>query len=184
MDFYKPESCTARTSGRTIDVMPSEGDLSIAKQIVDLAKDLATVVHGEVKAVAEKDEKAPEARGGPLQIVGRLYIALTTIMALAATASAYFDTRVGDNKPITCTTSVLRIGVVVAVGLGLGGGVLLLARLVGKHPMYLSSPTEFSSAVHQEMISAREPEGKDGKEKPKGTEESKGDGGSGKVAET
>jgi hypothetical protein len=156
------ETCLSAEPKATIAVImadPTEPVISVAKQAAELVK--------EVKSLAEGgDEKAPGARGGPLQIVGRLYIALTTIVALSASVSGYLDTKDSATRfnysvysDITESTVELRGAVEFAVKLGLIASVILILRLAWKHPMYLSSPTEFSSEVHRDMIAKSEPEG-------------------------
>jgi hypothetical protein len=125
----------------------SDDSLSIAKQVVDLAKELAGALAPES---AKSAETSRASRGGPLLVVGRLYVGLTTIAALAATAAAYID-KSSDRAP-SYTVAALRILVLGAVALGLFGGGYLLYYLAKKHPSYLFSPTEFANEVHAQMM--------------------------------
>ncbi len=131
-------------------------------------KELSEAVKAVVETVrsvldADKDEEGSKAgtRGGPLQVVGRLFVALATIAAIAASASAYFDIHQTATAPISCPTLVLRVLVVVVVAIGAFGGVALVWFLASRNPSLLSSPTEFATSVHQGLMERGEPEGRD-----------------------
>ncbi|MDI1476762.1 hypothetical protein [Polyangium sp. y55x31] len=133
----------------------SEDSLGVAKQVVELAKDLAGALVPESSKQADSTGRA--TRGGPLLLIGRLYIGLTTIAALAATAAAYIDRH--SSEPPSWGVTALRCLVLGAVAVGLLGGAGLVVFLARRHPSYLYSPTEFASEVHAQLMVQGEPQG-------------------------
>lgn len=125
----------------------SDDSLGIAKQVVELAKELAGALTPESEKAQETGSRA--SRGGPLLVVGRLYVALTTIAALAATAAAFIDKNGGTPSN---SVSALRYLVGAAVLGGLLGGGYLVYHLAKRHPSFLFSPTEFANEVHAQMM--------------------------------
>ena len=95
-----------------------------------------------------REAKPAETRGGPLVMVGRLYVSLTLILAAVTSASAFLDI---SHTP-TPTVDCLRKTVLLSVGAGLVLGVALIVVLFLKHPMYLFSPTELSEATQQHLV--------------------------------
>jgi len=135
--------------------MSDESSLDIAKQVVELAKELASGIAPEGEKAAESSNRT--TRGGPLQVVGRLYLGLTTIAALAATAAAFIDGR--SSNSVGWETTGLRILVALAVFGGLAGGAWLVYFLAKRHPSLLLSPTEFTAEVHAQIMGHGEPQG-------------------------
>lgn len=91
-------------------------------------------------------------RPGPLVVVGRFYVSLTVVLALAATAAGYIDR--GTAQPIAPQTSVvaIRYALLGAVGIGLAGAVTLVVALLISHKGLLFSPSELAQTVQQTMF--------------------------------
>jgi len=121
-----------------------------AKSATRLASDVISMAAEVLHLKPESGEKT-ETRSGPLVVIGRFYISLTLILAVATSASAYFDAR------STPTWSVEKMRCLVAgcVLVGLSLGVLLICLLFKKHPMYLFSPTELSTQTQQSLMAPR-----------------------------
>jgi hypothetical protein len=53
-----------------------------------------------LQLTTEQSEKSGATRGGPLLVVGRLYVSLTVILAAVTSASAYFDTKAAPSLSV------------------------------------------------------------------------------------
>lgn len=130
-------------------------ETELAKEVLELVKAASETV----KTLTSKEDKGQHegqaARGGPLQIVGRLLIALATILALASSASAYFD----HAGTVTWTTHALRALLFLVAFFSAAGGIWLVVFLASRHPSLLSSPTEYAASVHTELMGKGEQEG-------------------------
>lgn len=128
----------------------------LVKACTDVVRSVAHEKEAEVGEATAKDGRVAAARGGPLQAIGRLYIALTTVLALAASAAAYFDTHLQAGASISKSTTALRIALLCICCLGVLGGGVLVALLLRRGPSWLFSPTEYSSAVHSDLVTRGE----------------------------
>jgi hypothetical protein len=141
-------------SGRTgvvADPLPAEAVLEQAARLLKVATDI----------LSNLKPQGDEQRGktaGPLQIAGRLYLSLTAILALSATGWSYLFK---GTEGATCSTVVatLRWLLVAAIFLGITGILWLVAHLTRKHVSLLSGPGEYSSTVHEALMSKGDPLG-------------------------
>lgn len=132
-------------------------DPNALKPIAEVVKAVAEAIKAVGSPTAPNPEKSAPVRGGPLQVVGRLYVALAAIVALAASAAGYIDMRAFDaSKTISPTTHALRCVVIVVVVGGLGAGLWLVWFLANRHPSLLFSPTEYSGSVHASLMDRAE----------------------------
>lgn len=134
-----------------VDPSPATAVLEQAARLLKAATDI----------LASVKPQAEEQRGkstGPLQVAGRLYLSLTTILALSATAWSYLFR---GNEAALCSGPVmaLRWSVVGVSLLGIFATVGLVVYLARKHVSLLSGPGEYSSAVHADLISKGDPVG-------------------------
>src|SRR5205814_306207 len=108
-----------------------------------------------------------------LQLIGRLFLALTIIVATAASVAGFLDWRMLLAMPanpspamsekfveLSSITHWLRFTVVGLVALVVFGGSWLLYFLARRHPALLSSPTEFDPRVHESLLAQTFPEPK------------------------
>lgn len=117
-------------------------------ETADLVKEISALVKAVTELVHDKSEKEkPSTRSGPLQVAGRLYVSLAALLALFATGSGYLD-----GGAISCTTTILRFGVLIAVAFGIFGVCGLVWYLSRKSPSWLSNPAEFSAAAQLGML--------------------------------
>lgn len=107
--------------------------------------------------VTERGEHE-ETRSGPLQIVGRLFIAQATILALASSAAAFFDTH-QSNPQVSTETHLLRWLLAATAISSLVGGAVLIRHLANRHTALLFSPTEYAGSMHATLIAKGEPQG-------------------------
>lgn len=123
------------------------------KEVAELAKPLAELLKVLKEVSATPPEAKPverETRSGPLQVLGRLYLGLTAIVAAAASLSAFVDWRVLHS--VSTATTVLRLCLGIVVLVGVAGSCLLVWSLAERHPALLSSPSEFDSTVHGQLM--------------------------------
>jgi len=106
---------------------------------------------GIVTEVLKSSEKH-ETRGGPLVIVGRLYVSLTLILAGVTSVSAYLDSELATGHSVSTTVAWMRICLLVIIGLGIGLGTFLVWGLYKKHALMLYSPTELSEASQASLF--------------------------------
>jgi hypothetical protein len=148
--------------------MSADSELIPIKSVGDIIKAVVDVVRPNVEA-----EKPPATRAGPLVVVGRLYLSLTIILALVTSIGAIVDWKMAElatraakmsgtaiTIPLHASDSVegMRCFLVGVVVVGLLLGIALLVWLAHEHPFLLSSPTEFSEGLQQEIAG---PIGKD-----------------------
>lgn len=132
------------------------------KAPVRLASDVLSMAAEVLHLKSEAGEKTG-TRGGPLLVVGRLYISLTLILAVVTSASAYLDT----TKTPSCSVQTMRVAVVACVISGLLLGVILIAVLYRKNAMFLFSPTELSTAAQEALLAPQTKETSTKGEPPK-----------------
>lgn len=127
----------------------NEGSAPLAPG-VDFVKALVDVL----RLKSDQPEK-PQARSGPLVVVGRLYISLTLILAVSTSAAAYLDTKMPNGHPTSPAVEALRVTVLFCVVLGLVSSLLLILILAVSKPLLIFSPTELSAEAQQSLYSPR-----------------------------
>lgn len=140
---------------------------SVLKEVSSLVKVLTDLL----STLRIQNDIKPTSRSGPLQVLGRLYFALTAILALFASTSAYLDivARGSPKEPfvqviqalaggthIRPETVCLRWSVIAAVAVGLLGVVVAIFILLLGRPHLLFSPSEYSADVLTQFISHHE----------------------------
>lgn len=122
-----------------------------ASELVDASTKALSASTAAMQAVVAKEREGEErskssnTRSGPLQVVGQVLVAQTTVLAIASSVAAYFD-HLADHH-ISWETHLLRILLAATVLVGLVGGLLLLGFLANRHHSLLFSPTELSANI-------------------------------------
>ncbi len=127
----------------------SDGSAPLAPAL-DLVKSIADLLHLK----PDQPEK-PQARSGPLVVVGRFYISLTLILAVSASAAAYLDTKLPDGHHTSPAVEALRVTVLVCAVLGLVSSLVFILFLAASKPLLIFSPTELSAEAQQSLYAPR-----------------------------
>ena len=130
---------------------PEPAETKAAIELVKPLMEAVKTVLETVRSPAERSEKTSGTRSGPLQVMGRLYIGLTAILALSASVAAYMDMQIVTSN-VSVITCILRCSLLTACLAGLIGTVVLVGFLAKRSPSLLSSPTEYAHTVHDRLM--------------------------------
>jgi hypothetical protein len=118
--------------------------VGLAGDVLKAAKDLLLSKSGQGKET--------KSYGGPLLVIGRLYISLTLILAATASVAAYLDAHCVVGHAPSEGVETLRCMVAASVLVGLALGVALIIWIVCKNALLLFSPTELSAETQRAVF--------------------------------
>src|SRR5688500_16212652 len=121
---------------------------TIVKEAAELVKAAADLVRVDLQG---PDPKKSATRGGPILLAGRLILGFAFMLALASSASAYFDLKAAAFQypnpkagtvlpnPLSATTTWLRVSLGILACSAVGGTGWLIYFLARKNPYLLNS---------------------------------------------
>lgn len=123
-----------------------------SSETTSLLRAVARARLGKPRATKRACMRQP-ASPGPLVAVGRFYVAQTLVLALAASASAFLDSRNGQDPSFS--VCALRLSLLFVSVCGSMLSLVLVGSLLRTHAHLLFSPTELSPEATMAILNSR-----------------------------